>query len=487
MSELSILETINKSDVQDLYMFAREMPADLETPVSAFIKLQNYGARVLLESVESATTLGRYSFIGVRPNANITIDANNLIVDINNQKRLFPIDAEKSPMVLLKNIMRNFRIVTNKPFPPLLGGIAGYIGYDFVRFFESIPDSSDDELNLPLASLYLLDTLLVFDHVQRRIHVMCISPDSDGVEAKRRMDEIADLLRSPLVLPTRQSSQRSTNDLKSNFTKEEFCRAVLDVKEHIIAGDVYQLVLSQRMSGSTEADPFTVYRALRMLNPSPYMFYLDFEDTRLIGSSPEALVRLENGIATVRPIAGTRPRGENDEEDEALSRELLADEKELAEHVMLVDLGRNDLGRCCEFGSVKVTDFMKIEKYSHVMHITSNVEGKMNSDLDQFDLFRATFPAGTVTGAPKIKSMQLIEGLENLKRGPYAGAAGYFSLSGDMDWCISIRTIIMKDKKFFLQAGAGIVADSQPENEYAETKDKIAALKKAIEIAEEGL
>jgi anthranilate synthase component 1 len=274
--------------------------------------------------------------------------------------------------------------------------------------------------------------------------------------------------------------------LISNFTEPEFCAGVEKIKEYIRAGDVYQLVLSQRLTGETEADPFLIYRALRMLNPSPYMFYLDMDEIKLIGSSPEALSRLENRLATVRPIAGTRPRGKTDEEDRLLAKQLLEDEKERAEHVMLVDLGRNDLGRCCEYGSVAVPEFMEIERYSHVMHITSHVTGTLSPKLDQYDLFHATFPAGTVSGAPKIRSMQLIEELENLKRGPYAGAVGYFSLSGDMDWCIAIRTIIMKGKNYFLQAGAGIVADSVPEREFVESNDKIAALRKAIEMAEEG-
>jgi len=339
---------------------------------------------------------------------------------------------------------------------------------------------------MPLALFYLIDTLLVFDHVQRRLKVMCLHDAAGRSAAGEKLEQIVEILRSPLILQEPKEDGVYGGSLSSNFSKDEFCRAVKKVKEHIVAGDVYQQVISQRLTGKTEADPFMIYRALRMLNPSPYMFFTDFDDFKLIGSSPEALVRLEDNIATVRPIAGTRPRGSDEEKDRLMEQELLADEKERAEHVMLVDLGRNDLGRCCEIGSVKVTDFMKVEKYSHVMHMTSNVVGKLKADKNQFDLFRATFPAGTVTGAPKIRAMQLIEEYEKTKRGPYAGAAGYFSLSGDMDWCITIRTIIMKGKQFFLQAGAGIVADSVPEREYDETLQKIMALKKAIEIAEEG-
>jgi anthranilate synthase component 1 len=367
-----------------------------------------------------------------------------------------------------------------------LGGAVGYISYDFARFFEPIPNLLDDNSDMPLALFYLIDTLLVFDHVQRRLKIMCLQTNSNRREAEDKLEQIAEILRSPLNLPAAKEHLRSGKNLVSNFTKEEFCQAVMKVKKHIVAGDVYQQVISQRLSGATDSDSFMIYRALRMLNPSPYMFYLDFDQFKLIGSSPEALVRLENGMATVRPIAGTRPRGSDEKEDRQLESELLADEKERAEHVMLVDLGRNDLGRCCDIGSVKVTDFMTVERYSHVMHMTSNVVGRLKSGLSQFDLFRAAFPAGTVTGAPKIRAMQLIEEYEKIRRGPYAGAAGYFSLSGDMDWCITIRTIIMQDKNFYLQAGAGIVADSVPEREYDETLHKIMALKKAIEMAEEG-
>jgi anthranilate synthase component 1 len=386
----------------------------------------------------------------------------------------------------VKEILDRFKVEADQPYARLLGGAVGYIGYDFIRFLEKIPDISKDTLGFPLASMYLIDTLLVFDHVQRRIRIMSLADETSAKSAEEKMEAIIDQLRSPLVSNFQASAGESSNSLISNFTEPEFCAGVEKIKEYIRAGDVYQLVLSQRLTGETEADPFLIYRALRMLNPSPYMFYLDMDEIKLIGSSPEALSRLENRLATVRPIAGTRPRGKTDEEDRLLAKQLLEDEKERAEHVMLVDLGRNDLGRCCEYGSVAVPEFMEIERYSHVMHITSHVTGTLSPKLDQYDLFHATFPAGTVSGAPKIRSMQLIEELENLKRGPYAGAVGYFSLSGDMDWCIAIRTIIMKGKNYFLQAGAGIVADSVPEREFVESNDKIAALRKAIEMAEEG-
>jgi anthranilate synthase component 1 len=487
MQRESLLRSILGEDINPLITVVEEMPADLETPVSAFLKLKDFGARFLLESVESGTVLGRYSFIGISPEIRIATGKEAMVLSDSTESISLPYRDGESPLAPLKRILSRFTIEKPASHPRLLGGAVGFISYDFVRFFEKIPDVSSNSLDFPLALFYLTDTLLVFDHLKRKLQIMCLASDSSEKTARERLRGLIDLLNAPLQVPPGSGGPRPEKELGSNFTRERFCETVLKVKQHIEAGDIYQLVLSQRLEGQTEVHPFMIYRALRMLNPSPYMFYLDFDDVKLIGSSPEALVRLDGSLATVRPIAGTRPRGKNEEESDAFARELLADEKERAEHVMLVDLGRNDLGRCCEFGSVRVTDFMKVERYSHVMHLTSNVVGELRSDLDQFDLFRAAFPAGTVTGAPKIRAMQLIEGFESLKRGPYAGAAGYFSLSGDMDWCITIRTIVMKGKRYFLQAGAGIVADSIPEREFEETMSKAAALKKAVEIAEGGL
>jgi len=486
MNKTLLADMIAGRQIRRLKVCAREMPADLETPVSAFLKLQDHGARILLESVESGTIVGRYSFICLEPDSKITVDQDQMIITNNTGQRVIPHPKNDTPLASLKDLLKQMQVAMPPSHPRLLGGAVGYISYDFVRFFERIPDRLTDPPDLPLAVFYLVDTLLVFDHVQRRLKVMCLSEDGNEQEANNKLDEIIEALRTPLHLPASGTRPPSDNPLTANFTEAEFCDAAAKTKEHIVAGDIFQLVLSQRLHGTTTADPFMIYRALRMLNPSPYTFFLNFDEIKLIGSSPEALVRLEDRVATVRPIAGTRPRGDDDTEDRRLGEELLADEKERAEHVMLVDLGRNDLGRCCEFGTVKVTDFMKIERYSHVMHMTSNVTGRLRDDVDQFDLFRATFPAGTVSGAPKIKAMSLIEELENIKRGPYAGAVGYFSLTGDTDWCITIRTILMKDDEFVLQAGAGIVADSVPENEYQETLSKIAALRKAIELAEGG-
>jgi len=469
-----------------LQVVVKELPADLETPVSAYLKLKDSGARIILESVEKGNILGRYSFIGFEPDSKILIDWEKTTISTKSDNQEIIHKDSNDTFMLLRKILDQNRIKSEASLPPLLGGAVGYISYDFIHLLEKIPNSTKDTLNLPLAMFYMIDSILVFDHVQRRLKIMCLATEASKNLADEKIAHIEKLLKAPLDHNAPQTNLERSPEASSNFTKDEFCDKVLEIKKHIEAGNVYQLVLSQRFEGQTKADPFMIYRALRMLNPSPYMYFLNFDEVNLIGSSPEALVRLENGLSTVRPIAGTRPRGANEAEDRKLEEELLNDEKERAEHVMLVDLGRNDLGRCSEIGSVKVTDFMKTERYSHVMHITSNVTGKLKQDLDQFDLFRATFPAGTVTGAPKIKSMQIIEELENIKRGPYAGAVGYFSLSGDMDWCITIRTILMQGEKYFLQAGAGIVADSIPENEYQETRDKLAALKKAIEIAEEG-
>ncbi|HWR83592.1 MAG TPA: anthranilate synthase component I [Candidatus Deferrimicrobium sp.] len=473
-----------------LSVLTEEMPADLETPVSAFLKLKDHGAKFLLESVESGTILGRYSFIGVAPASKIVVDDTNVTIFHSAGRTTLTHrlpGGTANPLSPLKQLLDSFVIPAQENQPPLLGGLVGYIGYDLVRYFERIPNRTVDTLGLPLAMFYFADTLLVFDHVQRRLRLMVLTDEKGAAEAGRKLQHLSAVIRSPLNVPEQRRATDGNNGPVSNFSPERFCSTVETVKEYIRAGEVYQLVLSQRLVGKTDADPFTIYRALRMLNPSPYLFYIDFDDVKLIGSSPEALVRLNGRQATVRPIAGTRPRGKTSPEDHHLEKELLADQKERAEHVMLVDLGRNDLGRCCCPGTVKVDELMTVERYSHVMHLTSNVVGSLIDNVNQFDLFRAAFPAGTVTGAPKIRSMQLIEELEPHRRGPYAGAVGYFSLSGDMDWCIAIRTIVMTQQTFFLQAGAGIVADSVPEREYQETRDKIAALAKAIEMAEEGL
>lgn len=395
---------------------------------------------------------------------------------------------------LLKQEFGKLSYVPDPGLPRFCGGAVGFISYDMVRFFEYLPDSTVDDLHLPDCILVFSDTLLIFDHVQHKIRVVCNARVGDDPKAAYRaavtkIDEMVERLRRPVAeIPRDVRNDRSRGlDIKSNFTREEFEDAVRKCKDYIAAGDVIQVVPSQRFSAKVTADPFDVYRALRSVNPSPYMYYLAFGDTKLIGSSPEILVTEERGNVSVRPIAGTRKRGATEENDRALEVELLKDEKERAEHIMLVDLGRNDIGRVCRYGSVEVNELMVIERYSHVMHIVSNVRGKLRMDKDQFDLLRACFPAGTVSGAPKIRAMEIIDEVEPTRRGTYAGAIGYFSYSGDMDTCITIRTILIQGDTAYVQAGAGIVADSDPASEYEETCTKASAMLKAIELAETGL
>ena len=480
-----------------LVPIVKEDIGDLETPVSAFLKLKQRGAKFLLESVEQNEKVGRYSFIGLDPKITIRVDEDRIVFTENSilstgkakRKNQVELPTDGNPLGALRKILNSLELETHPGLPTLLGGLVGFVSYDFVRFLEKVPDTNG-KLGYPYALFFLVDKLLVFDHLQRKVKIVYLHSQESKASSPGRIeaeiDSIIQSLRAPLKLNRFRHGPNHTQ-WKSNFTRADFCQNVLDTQEHIRSGDVYQLVLSQRSRGKAEAEPFQVYRALRMLNPSPYMFYLDFGELKLIGSSPEVLVKLKDRTAILRPIAGTRQRGRDLTEDQRLTGELLKDEKERAEHIMLVDLGRNDLGRCCQFGTVKVSELMAVEKYSHVMHLTSQVEGQLNGEQDQFDLFRACFPAGTVTGAPKIKAMELIEKFEKEKRGPYAGAVGYFSLSGDMDFCIAIRTIVLNRDQYLLQAGAGIVHDSVPDREYRETLDKSAALKSAVEIAQRGL
>jgi anthranilate synthase component 1 len=399
----------------------------------------------------------------------------------------------QDPLELIKELLNQYQAVKIPGLPPFSGGAVGYLSYEIVRFFEKLPECPFDELELPDCIFVFTDTILAFDHVQHKIKIIANAYVDDDAEvayneAVGKIENIVNSLSKPLpgelASPIAELPEPGGGKLVSNFSKEEFMKMVTMVKEYIAAGEAIQVVLSQRLRCKTRADPFTIYRALRMLNPSPYMFYLDFGSFQLIGSSPEMLVRLENGHAEARPIAGTRPRGKSEEEDKALITELLADPKERAEHVMLVDLARNDLGRVCQYRTVKVPELMIVEKYSHVSHIVSAVEGELHPDQDTFSLLRAAFPAGTVSGAPKIRAMEIITELEKLKRGPYAGAVGYFDFSGNMDTCITIRTIVMRNGICYLQGGAGIVADSNPFNEYQETLNKVKVLEEAIRIAE---
>jgi anthranilate synthase component 1 len=479
----------------------RELAADLETPVSVYLKLRGQGPSFLLESVEKAEQVGRYSFLGCNPRRQIISRGHELTLLDNGQAHTRQLAAGQDPLHTVAAELDRYQPVAplgdlGQDLPRFFGGAVGYLGYDLVRFFERLPDSTRDELNLPDVHLLLTDTLVIFDHVRHRLLVVAnahVPPGADldkaYDDAIARLDVVQSELQTPLPAQSRALGQVG-GELRSNMTQSEFEAVVLRAKEYIAAGDIFQVVPSQRLRRRTQVEPFSIYRALRRLNPSPYMFFLSLGGdpaTHLIGSSPEVLVRLQDGEAEVRPIAGTRPRGKTEREDQELEADLLADPKERAEHVMLVDLGRNDLGRVCEFGTVEVPDLLTVERYSHVIHLVSRVTGQLRDGVDAYDLLRATFPAGTVSGAPKVRAMEIIDELEDVRRGHYAGAVGYFGFNGNMDTCITIRTILMQGDVAYLQAGGGIVADSDPTLEWEETLHKARALGVAIEMAERGI
>jgi anthranilate synthase component I len=482
----------------------RVFPADLETPVTVYLKLmESLGPSFLLESVEGGEQVGRYSFVGVNPRRILALhDHQVTTVDKQGSRQTSALERDQDFLDLLKQELSHYVPARVPGLPRFNGGLVGYLGYDVVRFFEKIPATAARAVDVPDAVFLLADTLVVFDHARHRLLILANArldePAGDVelayVDAIQRIERVSERLLRPLpAVPTRRwglpTNGHGPAELASNVSQEQFEDMVRQAKEYIAAGDIFQVVLSQRLSRATPAHPFAIYRALRMLNPSPYMFYFDFGglDFQVIGASPELHVRLEDGMASVRPIAGTRRRGATEAEDLALEAELLADPKERAEHVMLVDLGRNDIGRVSQYGTVKVRDLMTIERYSHVMHIVSHVEGQIKPDLDAFDLMRATFPAGTVSGAPKVRAMEIIEELEGQRRGLYAGAVGYFSYDGSMDTCIAIRTMLVQGEMIYVQAGAGIVADSDPAREHQECLNKAGALAVAVEQAEAGL
>jgi anthranilate synthase component 1 len=454
----------------------REIVADLETPVSAFLKVNRGGYSFLLESVEGGQQLARYSFIGTEPYRVLTIMAKD----------------KANPLTLIAEELNKYKIVPVSDLPRFCGGAVGYLAYETVTRFEELPSPDADPLSLAESIFMFVDTMLVFDHVTHKIKVLShVHLDGDietaYQEAVDKIDELVDRLSQPLKLsqPRRATNRPVRNyKLSSNFSKDGFEASVLKIKQYITAGEAIQVVLSQRLAQPTDVAPFEIYRALRTINPSPYMFFLDFTDFHIIGASPEILVRVEDGTVMTRPLAGTRPRGKSPDEDTRLEQELRSDEKECAEHIMLVDLGRNDIGRVSEPGTVKVSDLMDVERYSHVMHLVTHVQGKLRRDMSALDALQACFPAGTVSGAPKIRAMEIIAELEPEKRGPYAGAAGYFSFSGNMDMAIAIRTMVVKNGIAYTQAGCGVVYDSVPEREYEETMNKARALLKAIDQAE---
>jgi anthranilate synthase component 1 len=472
----------------------KEMVADLLTPVSAFLRIaENSDYAFLLESVEGGEHVGRYSFLGKDPFVTLRSRDGKTIV----QRAGVTHDSAEPFIDVLRKMMADFRSPFVPELPRFTGGAVGYLGYDTAAWFEPVTlqaggqPHADDALK-DEAGFMVFDTVLAFDHVQHRILIIAnarITPDDDLESlyqfACTKIEFLERELRRDFSHPPPKAG--SAVAVTSNVTRERFIEMVKTAKEYIAAGDVYQVVLSQRFESEISADPFTVYRALRHVNPSPYMYFLRMGKLSIVGSSPEMLVRVEGGMAQTHPIAGTRPRGRSEEEDVRLAEELKRNEKERSEHVMLVDLGRNDLGRVSQFGSVRVPQFMGLEKYSHVMHLVSIVEGKLADDRDRLDALVACFPAGTVSGAPKVRAMEIIAELETDRRGIYAGAVGYLDFAGNLDFCITIRTLVITGRRAMVQAGAGIVADSNPSAEYEETRDKARALIRALELAEEGL
>lgn len=478
----------------NLIPIVRYMMADTETPIRLFQHFAKENHAFLLESVEGGAKWARYSFIGTDPFMMIYGKNGEMILEHNGRKQIL----RDKPLDLLKTKLRSFRSPSMPELPPFTGGAIGFFGYDLLQYYEKLPSHRIDDLNMNDIQFMFCDQVIVFDHFKQQlqivgnVHIAEGASDSDIAEAYAaalvKMDAVIERLQQPITMAATSGARTQVDpelgDVQSNVTKEQFIANVEQAKQYIRAGDIFQVVLSQRFSIETDIDPLHVYRVLRTLNPSPYMYYLKMGDEVIVGTSPEALVKVDGDRVETRPIAGTRPRGMTPEEDKALELELLADEKERAEHLMLVDLGRNDIGRVSEFGSVKCDSYMEIERYSHVMHIVSNVSGKLRKDKDFFDAFISCLPAGTVSGAPKLRAMEIIAELENEARGAYAGAIGYLGFGGTMDTCITIRTIIFKHGKAYVQSGAGIVWDSVPENEYMETVNKAKGMLKAIRIAE---
>ena len=469
----------------------KEILADLDTPVSAYMKIGDGDYSFLLESVEGGEKWARYCFLGCDPAVVVSSKGRNITIDENGKRQGRKIDSG-TPLSAIKEILARYNPVDVPGLPRFSGGAVGFFSYDMVRFFEDLPEDTADDLNIPDSQFIITDTMLVFDNISQTIKMVSNafieSDDLDKVyeQTIKKIGLLEEKLKTPLKISTQANEEVVQPKFESNFEEEKFKGAVDKVKQYILEGDAIQVVLSQRLSFGIKKKAFDIYRALRTVNPSPYMYFLKFGDIEVVGSSPEILVRLEDEKVEVRPIAGTRKRGENEEEDVVLEKDLLQDEKELAEHIMLVDLGRNDLGRVAKISSVEVNESFTVERYSHVMHIVSNVRGILKEGLDCFDILEATFPAGTVSGAPKIRAMEIIEEMEPNRRGLYAGAVGYIGFSGNMDTAIAIRTLVVKEQTAYLGVGAGIVADSVPESEFEETMNKGRALLKAVELAEKG-
>jgi anthranilate synthase component I len=469
----------------------RRLVSDLWTPVTAFHKIDTGRSACLFESVVGGEKVGRYSFLAAEPFLEFTARGHQVTLADADGARTFTSD---DPLRELRRHLTARSAARLDGLPPFAGGAVGYAGYDVIRYSEDLPHPPEDDRGLPDMSFAFYDRMIVFDNVDKTMFVVVTAHVADGADVEavyrdacRRVDAVVQqLLGGGIELQCADIDTRGdpTIAYTSNFPREDFKAAVRRCVDYIRAGDIFQVVISQRLEVATKADPLEIYRTLRVVNPSPFMFFLRTPETTLVGSSPEILCRVVDGKITVRPLAGTRRRGETEEEDRRLAAELLADAKERAEHVMLVDLGRNDVGRVARYGSVELSDVMVIERYSHVMHITSNVTGQLQEGRDAFDALEACLPAGTVSGAPKVRAMQIIDELEPHRRGPYAGAVGHFDHHGNMDTCIALRTIVVQDNRAYVQAGAGIVADSCPEQEYQETLNKARGLLKAIEITE---
>lgn len=477
-----------KAKASNIVPVFRDILADTDTPVSAFMKIDNGGDAFLLESVEGGEKWGRYSFLGTRPRMVVRSTGNKVeIIEGASVKT-----ETGNPIDIMRSIMSSYKVAHVEGAPRFNGGAIGYMGYDIIRHIERLPDTTPKELGLYDLFFIFTDTFLVFDNVEHRIKVVSNAHinEGDSIEAVygktvKKIDELINTLREGKLKPAKAPSFDAPQ-ISSNFKREDFYRAVEKTKKYITEGDIIQAVISQRFSTPLLAEPFDLYRALRVVNPSPYMFFLRLGDVTLAGSSPEILVRVDGNSVNVKPIAGTRKRGRDEEEDIALEKDLLADPKERAEHIMLVDLGRNDIGRVSRAGTVQVDELMTVERYSHVMHIVSNVCGLLKDGMGPFEAFKSCFPAGTLTGAPKVRAMEIIEELEPCKREVYGGSVGYLGYSGNMDMCIAIRTMVIKDGRINIQAGAGIVADSIPEKEYEETENKARGMMKAITMAMEG-
>ena len=493
-------ENTNKSRFERLKQKAcarvplvREVLADLDTPLSTYLKLANTPYSYLFESVQGGEKWGRYSIIGLPCRKIVKI--NNRQITIEEDGAVVSEEQVTDPLAWITDFQQQYAQsdADLDGLPRFTGGLVGYFGYETIRYIEPRLDHDDkiDPLGTPDILLMVSEEVVVFDNLSGKLYII-IHVDPDQADAlqqgEQRLQQLADGLRKPVPeAPRHQPRRVDEADFVSGFTEEGYKSAVNKAKEYIIDGDIMQVVLSQRLTIPFQAASLDLYRALRSLNPSPYMYYLNLDGFQVVGSSPEILVRLEDGEVTVRPIAGTRPRGKDEAQDNALEEELLADPKELAEHLMLIDLGRNDAGRVSKTGSVKLTDKMIVERYSHVMHIVSNVTGQLKPELNAMDVLRATFPAGTVSGAPKIRAMEIIDEMEPVKRGIYSGAVGYLSWNGNMDTAIAIRTAVIKDRQLSIQAGAGIVYDSVPDNEWAETMNKARAIFRAVSMAESGL